>query len=163
MNEYVKLMREEVRVMQIKNILRTYYIVNDANSFSVGDRNNTISADQALEALLYSLMTEEEVYHFFDCNEFQGEHWVDMVKDYLEIKEEYEEEEKEKERNIAIDVAAKEGLRDVTETFEHWMDGKRGWLVYGTMYGLDPSTYDNGCSPMVVRVVNGKIDLVDGQ
>jgi len=108
-------------------------------------------------------MTEEEVYHFFDCNEFQGEHWVDMVKDYLEIKEEYEEEEKEKERNIAIDVAAKEGLRDVTETFEHWMDGKRGWLVYGTMYGLDPSTYDNGCSPMVVRVVNGKIDLVDGQ
>lgn len=80
-------MNEQVRVMQIKNILRAYYIVNDANSFDVSVRKQTVCADAVLEALLYSLMTEEEYYTFFDCSEFKGDHWNDLVRDYLELKE----------------------------------------------------------------------------
>lgn len=171
MDRLVKQMNEEVRKMQIKNVLRTYFIINNANSFDVetyGKPKNgsyervSFNADSACEALLGSLMTEEEYYHFMDCNEFHGEHWVDMVEDYLELKEAIEEEAKEEQIKLAKDVAAKEGLRDVTKVFEHWEDGVCGWCLYGTMHGLDPETYENGCSPMVVRVVNGKIDLVDG-
>lgn len=65
-------------------------------------------------------------------------------------------------RFTALEVAAKEGLRDVTQVVEDWQGGDCDFYVYGTMYDLDPNTYENGRSPMVVRVVNGKIDLVDG-
>ena len=156
-------MNEEVRVMQVKNLLRTYYIVNDANSFDITIQGKAAIADQALEALLWSLMTEEEYYHFMDCNEFQGEHWFEFVKDYLELKEANEEKANEEERKQAKEIAAREGLREVTKVSEYWSCGVKSWIVWGTMYNLDPNTYENGCSPMIVRVTNGKIDLVDGQ
>ena len=66
-------------------------------------------------------------------------------------------------RMTAITVASKEGLRDITEIKEEFHDDTCSFYVYGTMYDLDPDTYENGRSPMVVRVTDGKIDLVDGQ
>ena len=66
-------------------------------------------------------------------------------------------------RMTAITVASKEGLRDITEIKEEFHDETCSFYVYGTMYDLDPDTYENGRSPMVVRVTDGKIDLVDGQ
>jgi hypothetical protein len=67
------------------------------------------------------------------------------------------------ERLTAIEAAMKEGLRDITSIKEDWQEGVCAFLLYGTMYDLDPDTYENGRSPMVVRVIRGKIDLVDGQ
>ena len=66
-------------------------------------------------------------------------------------------------RMTAITVASKEGLRDITEIKEEFHDDTCSFYVYGTMYDLDPDTYENGRAPMVVRVTDGKIDLVDGQ
>jgi len=66
-------------------------------------------------------------------------------------------------RMTAITVASKEGLRDITEIKEEYHDDTCSFYVYGTMYDLDPDTYENGRAPMVVRVTDGKIDLVDGQ
>lgn len=162
MDRLVKQMNEEVRKMQIKNVIRTYFIINNANSFDVsayGLTNEvtrekvTFSADAACEALLRSLMTEKEYEHFFDCNEFDGEHWFELVKDYFDLVI----VEKAKEE------ATKEGMLEIERTV---ISNEQVWddivYVYGTMYGLDPNTYENGCSPMVVRVTNGKIDLVDG-
>ena len=63
----------------------------------------------------------------------------------------------------AIEEAMKEGLRDITQIIEEWHDGVCSFYLYGTMYDLDPDTYINGRALMVVRVTNGKIDLVDGQ
>ena len=65
-------------------------------------------------------------------------------------------------RMTAITVASKEGLRDITEIKEEFHDDTCSFYVYGTMYNLDPDTYENGRAPMVVRVTHGKIDLVDG-
>ena len=162
MDRLVKQMNEEVRKMQIKNVIRTYFIINNANSFDVsayGLTNEvtlekvTFSADAACEALLRSLMTEQEYEHFFDCNEFDGEHWFELVKDYFDLVI----IEKAKEE------AKKEGMLEIEKTV---ISNEQVWddtvYVYGTMYNLDPKTYDNGCSPMVIRVTNGKIDLVDG-
>lgn len=67
------------------------------------------------------------------------------------------------EKQTALKVAMKEGLRDITKIIEDWHDGVCAFYLYGTMHFLDPDTYINGQSPMVVRVVHGKIDLVDGQ
>lgn len=66
-------------------------------------------------------------------------------------------------RTTAIAVASKEGLRDITEIKEEFHDETCSFYVYGTMHNLDPETYENGRAPMVVRVTDGKIDLVDGQ
>ena len=66
-------------------------------------------------------------------------------------------------RMTAITVASKEGLHDITEIKEEFHDDTCSFYVYGTMYDLDPDTYENGRAPMVVRVTGGKIDLVDGQ
>jgi len=66
------------------------------------------------------------------------------------------------ERLTAIEAATKEGLRDITSITEEWNDGACAFLLYGTMFDLDPDTYENGRAPMVVRVTHGKIDLVDG-
>ena len=162
MDRLVKQMNEEVRKMQIKNVIRTYFIINNANSFDVstyGLTNEvtrekvTFSADAACEALLRSLMTEEEYEHFFDCNEFDGDHWFELVKDYFDLViVEKAKEEAKKEGMIRIE-------KTVISNEQVWEDTV---YVYGTMSGLDPKTYENGCSPMVVRVTNGKIDLVDG-
>ena len=162
MDRLVKKMNEEVRKMQIKNVIRTYFIINNANSFDVsayGLTNEvtrekvTFSADAACEALLRGLMTEQEYEHFFDCNEFDGEHWFELVKDYFDLVI----IEKAKEE------AKKEGMLEIEKTV---ISNEQVWddtvYVYGTRYNLDPKTYDNGCSPMVIRVTNGKIDLVDG-
>jgi len=60
----------------------------------------------------------------------------------------------------ALSVASKEGLRHITSIdFDQQTES---FLVYGTMFDLDPDTYENGRAPMVVRVTHGKIDLVDG-
>ena len=66
-------------------------------------------------------------------------------------------------KQTALNVALKEGLRDITKIIEDWHDGVCAFYLYGTMHFLDPDTYINGQSPMVVRVVHGNIDLVDGQ
>ena len=66
-------------------------------------------------------------------------------------------------RMTALSVASKEGLRDITQIIEDWHEGVCSFYLYGTMHFLDPDTYVNGRSPMVVRVTHGKIDLVDGQ
>ena len=162
MDRLVKKMNEQVRKMQIKNVIRTYFIINNANSFDVsayGLTNEvtrekvTFSADAACEALLRSLMTEQEYEHFFDCNEFDGEHWFELVKDYFDLVI----------VEKAKDEAKKEGMLEIERTVISNEDRFNDTVyVYGTMYNLDPKTYENGCSPMVVRVVNGKIDLVDG-
>jgi hypothetical protein len=162
MDKLVKQMNEEVRKMQIKNVIRTYFIINNANSFDVSAYGLTneltrekvkFSADAACEALLRGLMTEQEYEHFLDCNEFDGDHWFELVKDYFDLVI----VEKAKEE------AMKEGMIEIERTV---ISNEQVWddivYVYGTMHGLDPKTYENGCSPMVVRVTNGKIDLVDG-
>lgn len=66
-------------------------------------------------------------------------------------------------KQTALNVALKEGLRDVTKIIEDWTEGFCSFYIYGTMHFLDPDTYINGQSPMVVRVTHGNIDLVDGQ
>jgi len=66
------------------------------------------------------------------------------------------------ERLTAIEEATKEGLRDITQIIEDWHDGACSFMIYGTMFDLDPDTYKDGRAPMMVRVTNGKIDLVDG-
>lgn len=66
-------------------------------------------------------------------------------------------------RMTAIEVASKEGLRDIAEIKEEFHDDTCSFYVYGTMYDLDPDTYENGRALRVVRVTDGKIDLVDGQ
>ena len=162
MDKLVKKMNEEVRKMQIKNVLRTYFIINNANSFDVsayGLTNEvtrekvTFSADAACEALLRGLMTKQEYEHFMDCNEFDDQHWFELVKDYFDLViVEKAKEEAKKEGMIRIE-------KTVISNEQVWDDTV---YVYGTMTGLDTKTYENGCSPMVVRVTNGKIDLVDG-
>lgn len=63
-------------------------------------------------------------------------------------------------RMTALAVASKEGLRDITKI--DFDQETKSFFVYGTMFDLDPDTYENGRAPMFVRVTNGKIDLVDG-
>jgi hypothetical protein len=63
-------------------------------------------------------------------------------------------------RMKALTVAAEEGLHiDRIEFDQETQD----FFVYGVMVDLDPDTYQDGKSPMLVRVTNGKITLVDGQ
>ena len=66
-------------------------------------------------------------------------------------------------RTTALTVASEEGLRDITDIIEEFHDGTCSFYVYGTMYDLDPDTYEIGRALRVIRVVDGKIDLVDGQ
>jgi len=63
-------------------------------------------------------------------------------------------------RMTALSVASKEGLREITKI--DFDQETESFFVYGTMFDLDPETYENGRAPMFVRVTNGKIDLVDG-
>ncbi|MGB0925272.1 MAG: hypothetical protein ACPGTS_01025 [Minisyncoccia bacterium] len=63
-------------------------------------------------------------------------------------------------RMTALSVASKEGLRQITKI--DFDQETKSFFVYGTMFDLDPDTYENGRAPMFVRVTNGKIDLVDG-
>ena len=63
-------------------------------------------------------------------------------------------------RMTALAVASKEGLRDITKI--DFDQETKSFFVYGTMFDLDPDTYENGRAPMFMRVTNGKIDLVDG-
>jgi hypothetical protein len=65
-------------------------------------------------------------------------------------------------RMTALSLASKEGLRDITKIDTEFHDETCSFYVYGTMYDLDPETYDNGRAPMFVRVTNNKIDIVDG-
>ena len=164
MDRLVKQMNEEVRKMQIKNVLRTYFIINNANSFDVSAYGLTneltrekvkFSADAACEALLRGLMTDEEYYHFMDCNEFDGDHWFELVRDYFDLViVEKAKEEAKKEGMIRIErtVISKESV---------WDDIV---YVYGDMYELDDNGVinQNSLLPRVIRVTNGKIDLVDG-
>jgi len=164
MGRLVKQMNEEVRKMQIKNVIRTYFIINNANSFDVSTYALTneltrekvqFSADAACEALLRGLMTEQEYEHFFDCNEFDGEHWFELVKDYFDLVIiEKAKEEAKKEGMIRIE-------RTVISNEDHFNDTV---YVYGDMYELDDNGVINPNSllPRVIRVTNGKIDLVDG-
>lgn len=164
MDRLVKQMNEEVRKMQIKNVIRTYFIINNANSFDVstyGLTNEvtrekvTFSADAACEALLRGLMTEQEYEHFFDCNEFDGEHWFELVKDYFDLViVEKAKEEAKKEGMIRIE-------RTVISNEDRFNDTV---YVYGDMYELDDNGVinQNALLPRVIRVTNGKIDLVDG-
>lgn len=164
MDRLVKQMNEQVRKMQIKNVIRTYFIINNANSFDVsayGLTNEvtrekvTFSADAACEALLRSLMTEQEYEHFFDCNEFDGEHWFELVKDYFDLViVEKAKEEAKKEGMIRIE-------RTVISNEDAYNDTV---YVYGDMYRLDDDGVinPNALLPSVIRVTNGKIDLVDG-
>lgn len=66
-------------------------------------------------------------------------------------------------RMTALSLATKEGLRDLTEVKEEFHDDTCTFYVYGTMYDLDPDTYQDGKGLMVVGVRDGKITLVDGQ
>ena len=164
MDRLVKQMNEEVRKMQIKNVLRTYYIINNANSFNVeaygkpknGDYEKvTFNADSACEALLGGLMTEKEYVHFMDCNEFDGEHWFELVKDYFDLVI----------VEKAKDEAKKEGMIRIERTVISNEDAYNDTVyVYGDMYRLDDNGVinPNALLPSVIRVTNGKIDLVDG-
>jgi len=64
------------------------------------------------------------------------------------------------ERAKALTAAAKEGLHIDRIEFDQ---ETQSFFVYGIMVDLDPDTYQDGKSPMFVRVTNGKITLVDGQ
>lgn len=66
-------------------------------------------------------------------------------------------------RAKAITAASKGGLRDITEVKEEFYDDTCSFYLYGTMYDLDSDIYENGRALRVMRVVDGKIDLVDGQ
>lgn len=164
MDRLVKQMNEEVRKMQIKNVIRTYFIINNANSFNVeayGRTKNdtyekvTFSADAACEALLRGLMTEQEYDHFLDCNEFDGDHWYELVKDYFDLVI----------VEKAKDEAKKEGMIRIERTVISNEDAYNDTVyVYGDMYRLDDNGVinPNALLPSVIRVTNGKIDLVDG-
>ena len=150
-------MKNSTRIKLIKALIKTYYEMTLA---SHEGHEFDGAAIGCIQDEISKLMTQDEFATWVDCNEFHGFCWskIDQVRE-----NEMNELTHSIHRTTAIYVASKEGLRDITEIKEEFHDDTCSFYVYGTMYNLDPETYENGSSPMVVRVTNGKIDLVDGQ
>jgi hypothetical protein len=65
-------------------------------------------------------------------------------------------------RAQALGVASEYGLRQISGIHEYW-DGKTcSFSIFGKMFDQDPDIYPEGIADRLVRVTDGKIDLVDG-
>lgn len=147
-------MKNSTRIKLIKALIKTYYEMELASH--EGHKMNP-ETYACIQDEISKLMTQDEFDTWVDCNEFHGFCWskIDQVKEDDAFTHNLE-------RMKALEASARINLGDITEVKETWDAGTCSFLVYGTMFDLDPDTYENGRAPMVVRVTNGAIDLVDG-